>query len=63
MVKVEKYVNTSVPIEKELRLLFDNEEELTLFDIGACEGLDSIRYAKLFSKAKIYAFEPLPSKI
>lgn len=30
-----------------------------IFDIGSCDGLDSVRYAKLFPSAKIYSFEPL----
>jgi FkbM family methyltransferase len=33
---------------------------LTIFDVGACEAEDSIRYSNLFPKAKIFAFEPLP---
>jgi FkbM family methyltransferase len=33
---------------------------LTIFDIGACEAEDSIRYSNLFPNAKIYAFEPVP---
>jgi FkbM family methyltransferase len=33
-------------------------ETKVVFDIGACEGEDSIRYARLFPAARIYAFEP-----
>jgi len=50
----------SVP-ELELVRLFATDENLTFFDIGACEGEDSVRYARRFPRAKIFAFEPLPA--
>ena len=31
-----------------------------IFDIGSCEGLDSVRYAKQFPSGKVYSFEPIP---
>jgi FkbM family methyltransferase len=34
-----------------------------IFDIGSCEGEDSIRYARLFPSARIWAIEPLPSNV
>lgn len=36
---------------------------MVIFDIGSCEGEDSIRYSRLFPNAKIYAFEPLPHNV
>jgi FkbM family methyltransferase len=30
-------------------------------DIGACEGEDSVRYARAFPRARVFAFEPLPA--
>jgi len=56
-------INSSSPIKKELQFLFDQEESLIIFDIGACEGESSIQYSRLFPKSKIYAFEPLPRNI
>ncbi len=47
--------------EKVLTKLFDVTQKLTFFDIGACEGLSSVRYLSIFPKSKIYAFEPVPS--
>jgi len=32
----------------------------TVFEIGACEGEDTVRYARLFPHARIFLFEPLP---
>jgi len=41
--------------------LFDKNDKLTIFDIGACEGESSIRYSRIFPNSKIYTFEPNPS--
>ena len=54
------YLEQPVPIERELKTLFNLADELTIFEIGACEGEDSIKYSLLFKKAKIFAFEPFP---
>lgn len=32
----------------------------TVFEIGACQGEDTLLYAQAFPRARIYAFEPLP---
>lgn len=47
--------------EKVITKLFNTNKELTIFDIGACEGLSSVRYLSLFPKSKVYAFEPVPN--
>jgi FkbM family methyltransferase len=57
------YINQPSSIEEELKILFRKEDSLTIFEIGACEGEDSIKYARLFPNSKIYAFEPLPDNI
>ncbi|TXD50465.1 MULTISPECIES: FkbM family methyltransferase [unclassified Polaribacter] len=46
--------------EVALKKLFNIDEELNFFDIGACEGLSSARYSSMFPKASVYAFEPVP---
>lgn len=38
-----------------------DEDDLVFFDIGSCDGEDSIKYSKAFKKAKIYCFEPILS--
>jgi FkbM family methyltransferase len=43
-----------------LKKIFNIDEELTFFDIGACEGLSSAKYSSMFPKASVYAFEPVP---
>lgn len=57
------YIKQPISIEKELKVLFHVSDSLTIFEIGACEGEDSIKYARLFINSKIYAFEPLPDNI
>jgi FkbM family methyltransferase len=59
----DDYINQPSPIEKELRCLFDIDLSLTIFDIGSCEGEDSIKYSKLFPNSEIYAVEPLPKNV
>lgn len=46
--------------EKAITRLFRKSEKLILFDVGACEGLSSVRYLSLFPNSKIYTFEPVP---
>lgn len=40
--------------------MYGPREALTLLDIGACEGEDSVRYARRFPRARLFSFEPLP---
>jgi len=56
----DTYIKQSLPIEFELSKLYSLEEKIIIFEIGACEGEDSIRYSKLFPNSTIYTFEPLP---
>jgi len=44
---------------KFLSKFFGQNDSLTIFDIGACDGEDSVRYASLFPNSKVYAFEPV----
>jgi FkbM family methyltransferase len=57
------YIEVSVPIEQELKDLFAPDAALVIFDIGSCEGEDSIKYSRLFPRATIYAVEALPSNL
>lgn len=54
------YISQLSPIDYELKKLFRQTNTLVIFEIGACEGEDSIRYSRLFPQSQIYAFEPLP---
>jgi len=57
----EKYLKISIGIEKKLRSYFKKDSGISIFDIGSCDGLDSIKYSRLFPNAKIFAFEPIES--
>ena len=56
----ETYISGEPLLKRQLFKLFKRNQELIIFDIGACEGEDSIRYSKLFPNARFFCFEPLP---
>lgn len=59
MINDELYLKTPFEIEKELLEYFKFKKPKYIFDIGACDGLDSIKYSWLFPKAKVFSFEPI----
>jgi FkbM family methyltransferase len=61
--RLDTYISAPLPIEHELSSLFRTSAQITIFDIGACEGEDSVRYARRFPRAMVYAVEPLPSNV
>lgn len=58
---ITSYLATPSEAELELRRLYRPEEAMTILDIGSCEGEDSVRYARVFPRSKVLAFEPLPA--
>jgi FkbM family methyltransferase len=58
-----KYLSLKSPIDYELGQIFSKEDPIVIFDIGACEAEDSIRYALKYPNATIHSFEPLPSNL
>lgn len=57
------YFKQPLSIRFELKLLFPATKPLIIFDIGACEGEESVKYSLLFPHSRIYTFEPLPENI
>ena len=55
--------STTLPIRRQLRRYFAANAPLVIFDVGACEGEDSVRYARLFANARIVAVEPVPENL
>lgn len=55
------YLAQATEAERHLTRLFRPEAPLVILDIGACEGEESIRYARAFARARVFAFEPLPA--
>src|SRR3954470_7247530 len=58
-----EYINEPAALEFELKQLFHQDEPVVIFEIGGCEGEDSVRYSRLFPASRIYTFEPLPANI
>jgi FkbM family methyltransferase len=58
---LESYLKKKHAAHREIEMVLSSVEEPTIFDVGSCEGLDSIRYSRMFPKAKIFAFEPIAS--
>lgn len=54
------YLNQPYPAAWAMQQLFSTTQPITIFDIGACEGEETIRFAKMFPYANIHTFEPLP---
>jgi FkbM family methyltransferase len=54
------YILEPHPLTFEFRLLCRKNDELVIFDVGSCEGEDSVRFSRLFPRSKIFAFEPIP---
>ncbi|MGN6800606.1 MAG: FkbM family methyltransferase [Ginsengibacter sp.] len=61
--KIDTIINSPTEIEFELKSFLNLLAPVVIFDIGACTGEDSIRYAKLFPNADIYSFEPREDNI
>lgn len=59
----DAYINTPSPLRKELTAIFGDTDSLVIFDVGSCEGEDSIKYSRLFPSSQIYAVEALPSNL
>jgi len=60
---IDTYINSPLPCDAELGEYFRDSPALTIFEIGACEGEDTIKLRRKFPEAKIYAFEPLPKNV
>lgn len=57
---LDDYLARPTPIRRYLDALLWGIGAPVIVDIGACEGEDTIRYARAFPRARIFAFEPLP---
>jgi FkbM family methyltransferase len=57
---LEAYLARPTALEPILRRLLAGRPAPVIFDVGGCEGEDSIRYARFFPHARVFTFEPLP---
>jgi FkbM family methyltransferase len=58
--RVGRDVSYVDPYAEQVRLLKNNQVK-TVFEVGAFDGRDTLRYAGLFPDAHIFAFEPFPA--
>lgn len=56
---LEPYLAHRTDVQRALGWLLCAHRHPILFDVGACEGEDSIRYSRLFPRSRILSFEPL----
>jgi len=59
----EVYINEPLPFDRQISKYFRKNDPLIIFEVGSCEGEDSIRLKRRFPNAIIYTFEPLPSNV
>ena len=60
-VDLDSYLGQPSSVEPYVRFLLNSVAAPVIFDIGACEGEDSIRYSRLFPRARVLAVEALPT--
>jgi FkbM family methyltransferase len=51
------YVTAGNPVARDLLRIFSPSQALFIVDCGACDGLDSVIYSRLFPAATVYAIE------
>jgi FkbM family methyltransferase len=59
----DEFLASPLPHQAVLLRLLPRESPWVIFDIGSCEGEDSIRYARLFPAARVWAVEALPANV
>jgi FkbM family methyltransferase len=57
---LKEYIEKPLEIQNELLHYLSDINDLVIFDVGACEGEETIKYSRLFPNSKIYSFEPIP---
>lgn len=58
---LKEYIEKPLEIQNELLHYLSDINDLVIFDVGACEGEETIKYSRLFPNSKIYSFEPIPN--
>ncbi|MGH7156965.1 MAG: FkbM family methyltransferase [Candidatus Saccharimonadales bacterium] len=60
---LEDYLKQPLEFEGIIDEYLDPGDAWVIFEIGACEGEDTIKLRRKYPNAQIYAFEPLPANI
>ncbi len=59
----EEYLELKLPFAECLNSYVKLKDVKTLFEVGACEGEDTVKLSREFKNAQIFSFEPLPKNI
>lgn len=59
----ETYLSQLLEFEEEISRYFDAKDQIVIFEVGACEGEDTIKLRRKFPNSNIYAFEPVAKNI
>lgn len=59
--KRDAFIEAGSEIASDLLKIFPNNPAIVIADIGACDGLSTIIYSRLFPRATFLCFEPLKS--
>lgn len=60
---LDTYLKEPLEFEADVDPYLNPGDKLTIFEIGSCEGEDTIKLRRKYPNADIYAFEPLPKNI
>jgi FkbM family methyltransferase len=55
----DRVIKAGSEIEDDLVRIFGKNNPITIADIGACDGLSTVIYSRIFPFAKFYCFEPI----
>lgn len=59
----DAYVKEPLPFIDDLTKYYGKRDKLTIFEIGSCEGEDTIRLKRAFPNSTVYTFEALPKNV
>lgn len=59
--KRDEFITNGSEIEKELYEIFYKNAYINIADIGACDGISTIIYSRMFPNARFHVFEPVTS--
>lgn len=60
---IDSYLSESQAHDEIMSKRLLDRETITIFDVGACECLDSVRYRQLFPASTVHSFEASPKNI
>jgi FkbM family methyltransferase len=59
----DAYLKEPLAFAPEASKYYSSADQLVIFEVGACEGEDTIKLSRQYTNSIIYAFEPLPKNV